>query len=134
MIAAIFSSWPGPDRRIEQRAYDGDERRQQPRDRDTWADHGPPHRAPLGHGGVDFGAWLRQWLAPQTIIALVAFGGLTAVAHYRLAALEKEVAAIRVEYQRRDELRAMLETIQVKVGNIEQTLRDDRRDRQRGQP
>ena len=140
MIAAIFSSWPGPDRRIEQRAFEG------PDQRVAGRDEGPPRppEPPFGHGAWK-ASWMRQWTAPQTVIVLVSFIGFTAVAHYRVGEVEKEVAKTKVEiaeidaktkvtleamriemantYQRRDELLAKLETIAVKL----EAIRDEQR-------
>ena len=137
MIAAIFSSWPGgPDRRIEQRAFEGREKRRVPRGPDDEPgqayQRGGPEPPPW-----DFAAWLRQWVAPPTLIALVAFGGMTAVAHYRLervevevaeirAALVRDVAQLRAEreqyYARRGELLPELAAINRRLEAIENTL------------
>lgn len=54
-----------------------------------------------GHGdgrngnGNSFRTWLQMWVAPPTLIAAVAFAGMTGVAHYRLSEVEREISQVR---------------------------------------
>ena len=90
-------------------------------------------------------SWLQQWLAPPTLIALISFGGLTFVAHYRLGLVEVEQTRIRAQleqhrtdvdallrnerdlnaltYQRRDVLVEQLRAVQTQLDEIKQELR-----------
>lgn len=139
MMAMLTAMWAGPDRRIEQRPHQGPDRR-----RDSHSsDHVPPIPPWQGMPSDGFGSWLRQWLAPQTLIALVAFAGMTSVAHYRLSEVEREVATIRADmarevtairadmaaaYARRDVLSEQLSTINMRLTGIERALRVTGRD------
>ena len=129
----MLMAWTGPDRRLTQSAYDGPDRRRAITGNGEYAgSHGP-------HGGRDpFRAWLAQWVAPQTLIALIAFAGMTSVAHYRLSVVERELAEVRADvlrevasiraetmstYQRRDVLVEQLAAINQRLRDIERAVR-----------
>lgn len=133
MIAAIFSPWGGPERRVEQRAFEGEDRRQTARREDVGYPSGWNGRTP----DDGFTRWLRAWIAPQTIIVLVSFAAMTAVAHHRLSRVEldvadlrasvtREVATLRAEreayYPRRGELTPELTAINRRLEAIERAI------------
>ena len=96
---------------------------------------GPERRQkPMSHANHSLRGWLAEWVAPPTLLSLIAFGGLTAVAHYRLGVVERDVAEIklRVEreerlnasiYQRRDVLLEQLNIIDERMKNMNERLR-----------
>lgn len=85
-----------------------------------------------------FRSWLQAWVAPPTLISLIAFGSMTAVAHYRLGKAEIAIEEIHASmqrdrdyssnvYQRRDVLVEQLKQIQSQLDEIRIELRDRRR-------
>lgn len=134
MLAMLTSIWPGPERRLKQQPFEGADRRHS-RPEQSEAGYPPHWNGQTPDDG--FVRWLRAWIAPQTIIVLISFAAMTAVAHHRLSRVEldvadlrasvaREVATLRAEretyYPRRGELTPELSAINRRLESIERTL------------
>lgn len=92
-------------------------------------EHGQDHPRP--HDG--WRRWVADWVSPPTLIALLAFGAMSAQAHYRLGELERDLGeiALRIEqertrteatYQRRDVLLERLVVIDDRIRSVQDRL------------